>query len=113
MVLGDPADSSALQVAARMLEIAAKSGVTLDTLFLYHKGAYAALNQRADPPLMVRLQRLCAENGMACVVCRTALARFGVVRNPLSAPFRLGGLVDWLSACERSDRVLRLGSMRA
>lgn len=113
MVLGDPVDSSALRVAARMLEVAGNSGATLDTLFLYHKGAYAALNRCADPPLMAHLQRLCAENGLVCVVCRTALARFGFGRDPLSAPFRLGGLVDWLSACERSDRVLRLGSTHA
>jgi sulfur relay (sulfurtransferase) complex TusBCD TusD component (DsrE family) len=113
MVLGDPANSQALRLAARMLEIAGEAGATLDTLFLYHKGAYAALNPHAADPLIERLGVLASSTGLDCVVCRTALARAGVEGQPLSAPFRLGGLTDWLGAFERADRVLHFGNPRA
>lgn len=113
MVLGDPANSQALRLAARMLEIAGEAGATLDTLFLYHKGAYAALNPHSANPLIGQLRALVASTGLDCVVCRTALARAGIESQPLSAPFRLGGLADWLGAVERADRVLRFGNPRA
>ena len=113
MVLGDPANSQALRLAARMLEIAAESGATLDTLFLYHKGAYAALNPHPSSPLIRQLAELGASTGLECVVCRTALTRAGAEGQPLLAPFRLGGLADWLGAVERADRVLRFGDPRA
>ncbi len=113
MVLGDPANSQALRLAARMLEIAGESGATLDTLFLYHKGAYAALNPHQDSPLIRQLAALVTSTGLDCVVCRTALARAGAEGLPLLAPFRLGGLADWLGAVERADRVLRFGAPRA
>ena len=92
-----------------MLEVAQAAGHALDTLFLYHKGAYAALNPPAVDRELCRWSRLAESSGIQCIVCRTALA--GTLTD-LAPPFRLGGLVDWLAACERSDRVLRLGSLR-
>ena len=113
MVLGGPADSSAPRVALRMLEVAQAAGHALDTLFLYHKGAYAALNPPADDRELCRWSRLAGASGIQCIVCRTALARISAgTLTDLAPPFRLGGLVDWLAASERSDRVLRLGSLR-
>lgn len=113
MVLGGPADSSAPRVALRLLEVAAAAGHALDTLFLYHKGAYVVLNPRNQGGELRRWSQLAAVSGLQCVVCRTALAkidRYG--DGGPAAPFRLGGLTDWLQACERSDRVLRFGSLR-
>lgn len=113
MVLGDPADSDALRIAMRMLEIADETGTTLDTLFLYHKGAYAALNWRAELGRAPMLQALAARSGLRCLVCRTALTRMGMDKETLMAPYQRGGLADWLAACERSDRVLRFGDARS
>lgn len=114
MVLGGPADSTAPRVALRMLELAQAAGHALDTLFLYHKGAYAALNPHVDSGELDRWSQLTAVSGLQCVVCRTALVRVsaGAAAAPV-APFRLGGLPEWLAACERSDRVLRFGSLSA
>jgi tRNA 2-thiouridine synthesizing protein D len=114
MLLGSPADSSAPRVALRMLEVAQAAGHVLDTLFLYHKGAYAALNRHADPADLERWSELTVASGLDCLVCRSALARIDTLTGAeLAPPFRLGGLADWLLACERSDRVLRLGSVGA
>lgn len=113
MVLGGPADSSAPRVALRMLEVAQTAGYALDTVFLYHNGAYAALNPHNEFGELRRWSQLADASGIDCVVCRTALARIaGAVGGAPAVPFRLGGLTDWLQACERSDRVLRFGSLR-
>ena len=109
MVLGNPAHSSAERVALRLLELAHADGHALDTLFLYHNGTYAALNP-AGPD--AGWQRMVRETGLQCVVCRTAWERSGVAGVP-PAPFRLGGLADWVAAVERSERVLRLGTLAA
>lgn len=112
MVLGDPAYSSASAVALRVLELASATGHSLETAFLYHKGAYAALNSDADQHVRGRWLRLAEQFGLDCVVCSSALTRITGAEVPqLTAPFRLGGLTDWLAACERSDRVLRFGSL--
>jgi sulfur relay (sulfurtransferase) complex TusBCD TusD component (DsrE family) len=97
-----------------MLEVAQAAGHALDTLFLYHNGAYAALNRCSDPDDLRRWSHLALAGGLDCVVCRTAFARIDASAGAVpAAPFRSGGLPDWLLACERSDRVLRLGSLRA
>ncbi len=108
MVLGNPAHSSAERVALRALELAHADGHALDTAFLYHNGTYAALNPagQAHPDW----QRLASGAGLVCVVCRTAWERLGGNGDP-PAPFRLGGLADWVAAVERSDRVLRFGTL--
>lgn len=111
MVLGGPATSSAPRVALHLLEVAHAGGHVLDTFFLYHNGAYMALNQHADRDQLQRLARLAAQSGLDCVACQSALARAAVGGGTAQAPFRPGGLSDWLSACERSDRVLRLGCL--
>jgi sulfur relay (sulfurtransferase) complex TusBCD TusD component (DsrE family) len=112
MVLGGPADSSAPRVALRMLEVAQVAGHVLDTLFLYHKGAYAALNPHNESGELRRWSWLADNSGLRCVVCRTAWANVeGVKAAALAPPFVLGGLPDWLLACDRSDRVIRLGSL--
>lgn len=112
MVLGDPALSSASAVALRVLEVAGAAGHRLETAFLYHKGAYAALNSGVDPAVRARWLRLAEQSGLTCIVCSTALTRITGQEVPqLAAPFRRGGLADWLTACERSDRVLRFGSL--
>lgn len=108
MVLGNPALSSAERVALRALELALADGHALDTAFLYHNGTYAALN----PTASLGWRRLAVGAGLACVVCRTAWERFGGEGDP-PAPFRLGGLADWVAAMERSDRVLRFGTLAA
>lgn len=110
MVLGNPARSSAARVAVRVLELARAHGHALDTLFLYHNGTYAALNP--DFPDAPDWQRLAREGGLQCVVCRTAWQRCGGDSAP-PAPFRLGGLADWIAAVARSDRVLRFGTLAA
>ena len=112
MVLGDPAVSSAWQLALRMLEMAHQRGNLLDTVFLYHTGTYAALNQNLDLSIYQRWSHLHTNAGLSCVVCKTALSRMGIPWE-LHAPFRPGGLADWLAACERSDRVLRFGTLRS
>lgn len=110
MVLGNPARSSAARVAVRVLELARAHGHALDTLFLYHNGTYAALNP--DFPAVSDWQRLARESGLHCIVCRTAWERCGGTGAP-PAPFRLGGLADWVAAVERSERVLRFGTLAA
>jgi sulfur relay (sulfurtransferase) complex TusBCD TusD component (DsrE family) len=112
MVLGDPAISSAPRVALRMLEVAQVAGHVLDTLFLYHKGAYAALNPHHESAELRRWSWLAETGGLRCVVCRTAWATIeGAKADAPAPPFVLGGLPDWLLACERSDRVMRFGSL--
>lgn len=114
MVLGGPADSSAPRVALRMLEVAQAAGHALDMLFLYHKGAYAALNPNNESGELRRWSWLANTSGLRCVVCRTAWANVqGPHPQAPAPPFELGGLPDWLLACERSDRVMRLGSLRS
>lgn len=110
MVLGNPARSSAARVAVRVLDLARAHGHALDTLFLYHNGTYAALNPGFPAPSV--WQRLASDGGLQCVVCRTAWQRCGGASAP-PAPFRLGGLADWIAAVERSDRVLRFGTLAA
>lgn len=110
MVLGDPAESSAVRLAQAMLEAAAAAGATLDTLFLYHKGAYAALNCRVQTDEWRRWTQLASTTGLRCVVCASAWTREIGVGAP-EQPFVLGGLADWVGACERSDQVLRFGSL--
>jgi sulfur relay (sulfurtransferase) complex TusBCD TusD component (DsrE family) len=112
MVLGGPADSSAPRVALRILEVAQSAGHVLDTLFLYHKGAYVALNPHNDSGELSRWSRLAGASGLRCIVCRTAWATLaGTKPDAPARPFLLGGLPDWLQACERSDRVMRFGSL--
>lgn len=112
MVLGDPAESSASRLALSVLEAALAAGAAIDTAFLYHKGAYVALNRSAHDDEWRRWQQLASAGGLNCVVCRTAwISAMGAGAGEVPTPFRLGGLVDWLSACERSDRVLRFGSL--
>lgn len=105
MVLGDPVRSRAPDFAVRVLEAALAAGHTLDTAFFYHTGAYAALNPAGLGPRWLRL----AEVGLRCVVCRSAWEALGEPQAP-TEPFTLGGLVDWLAAAERSERLLRFGS---
>lgn len=105
MVLGDPARSSAPRLALRMLEVARAAGHDLDTAFLYHKGAYAALNL-ADQARWIAL----AERGLRCLVCRSAWEACAAADAVPAAPFVPGGLVDWVQAVERGGRVLRFGS---
>ena len=111
MVLGDPAVSSAWQVALCMLEAAHKRGFDLDTLFFFFFFPYTALNQNIHLHIYSRWSQLQVRTGLNCLICKTALSRLGAVES-VPEPFRLGGLVDWLAACERSDRVLRLGGLR-
>ncbi|HWS26548.1 MAG TPA: DsrE family protein [Xanthomonadales bacterium] len=112
MVLGDPAESSAVRLALRVLEAAWSAGAVLDTVFLYHKGAYAALNCRASNDEWRRWSHLASAGGLRCVVCQTAwITLVGAKAPDLVAPFQLGGLTDWLGACDRSDKVLRFGSL--
>lgn len=110
MVLGNPAHSSAERLALRALELARADGHALDTLFLYHNGTYAALNPAG--PVRAGWRRMVRETGLDCLVCRTAWERCGGEGTP-PAPFRLGGLADWVAAVERSDRVLRFGTLVA
>ena len=112
MVLGDPAESSAARLALVVLEAAWTAGAVLDTLFLYHKGAYAALNRSFQADEWRRWSQLASTTGLRCMVCRTAwISLPGAAVDPLSSPFQLGGLADWLLACDRSDKVLRFGSL--
>ena len=112
MVLGDPAESSAARLALVVLEAAWTAGAVLDTLFLYHNGAYAALNRRLPDDEWRRWSQLAIASGLRCVVCRTAwISQMGAAADSLSSPFQLGGLADWLLACDRSDKVLRFGSL--
>jgi sulfur relay (sulfurtransferase) complex TusBCD TusD component (DsrE family) len=114
MVLGGPADSSAPRVALRMLEVAQVAGHVLDTVFLYHKGAYAALNPHNESGELRRWSGLADTSGLRCVVCRTAWANVeGAQARAPALPFVLGSLPDWLLACERSDRVMRFGTLPA
>ncbi len=114
MVLGGPTDSSAPRVALRMLEVAQAAGHALDTVFLYHKGAYVALNPHADGGELRRWSWLADTSGLRCIVCRTAWANVDSANaGPPAPPFVLGSLPDWLLACERSDRVMRFGAMLA
>jgi sulfur relay (sulfurtransferase) complex TusBCD TusD component (DsrE family) len=113
MVLADPIASSALRVALGILESARNRGHALDTLFLYHKAAYVAVNPVLHGAAIARCTELAAGSGLKCVVCRTALLRQGcpATADGLLAPFRLGGLPDWMAAWERSDRALRFGGL--
>lgn len=112
MVLGDPAESTASRLALSVLDAAWTQGAVLDTVFLYHKGAYAALNCRSTIDEWRRWSQL-ASTGMRCVVCQTAwITLIGADASGPAAPFQLGGLADWLGACDRSDKVLRFGSLR-
>lgn len=110
MVLGDPAESSAVRLAQAMLEAASTAGAALDTVFLYHKGAYAALNCRVHTDEWRRWSQLASAAGLRCVVCASAWTREIGAGAP-AHPFVLGGLADWVAACERSDKVLRFGSL--
>lgn len=105
MVLGDPARSSAQQLALRVLELAHAAGHALDTAFLYHNGTYAALN----PAEAGRWSAL-AGAGLRCLVCRSAWETRAPAGARPAAPFVAGGLADWLDAAARSERVLRFGS---
>lgn len=112
MVLGAPAESSASRLALAVLEAAWAAGAELDTVFLYHKGTYAALNRAEQNGEWRRWSQLASAAGLRCVVCRTAwLSQMGAAATEIDPPFRLGGLADWLGACERSDKVLRFGSL--
>lgn len=112
MVLGDPAESSAARLARVMLEAAWTAGAAVDTVFLYHKGAYAALNCHVQDDEWRRWSQLASAAGLRCVVCRSAwISQMGADAPEPAPPFELGGLADWIGACERSDKVLRFGSL--
>lgn len=113
MLLSDPARSDAAQEALFFLRAAHRRGHALDSAFFYHNGACVALNSPAALQQRASWGALSAESGLICTVCRSALQRRGVnVAAELPAPFRLGGLGDWLHALQRSDRVLSFGEMR-
>ena len=111
MVLSDPGITRAGTLALRLLSMAQHQGYQLDTAFFYHNGAYAAVNPRAAAQRASWTQ-LSRASGLMCIVCQTALARIGASSTTLPQAWRLGGLGDWLAACERSDRVLQFGSFR-
>lgn len=104
LLLSNPALTRSGELAVRFLEAANAAGMLLDTAFFYHSAAHAGLN--ADAPRQARWSKLADSAGLQCVVCRTALARAGCADLSCVDPFRLGGLADWLAACDRSDRVL-------
>ncbi|MCC6593278.1 MAG: DsrE family protein [Xanthomonadales bacterium] len=105
MVLGDPAHSSAPRLALRALEMARLAGCVPDTAFLYHSGAYAALNL-----VDAARWRALADAGLRGLVCRSAWEERAPAGSVPAAPFVAASLVDWLQASERSGRVLRFGA---
>ncbi len=107
MVLSDPRISRASGTALRILESAHALGHTLDTAFFYHKGAYMAVNP-SQPAERARWTELIHRSGLRCLICRTAAAREGLALDQAD-PWIAAGLADWISACERSDRVLTFG----
>ncbi len=76
-----------------------RSAAALDTVFMYHKAAYAPLNLNAAA--LADWAHLAHASGVRLLVCRSALQRRGQVRT--AGPFILGGLADWVQASLRSD----------
>ncbi|MFI3247483.1 MAG: sulfurtransferase complex subunit TusD [Ferrimonas sp.] len=112
---------SALQFCTAVIA----GGHQLTQVFFYQEGVHnasALLSPAADEPSLILGWQQLAQQGVALVCCASAALRRGVVddaaaaelavphpQGNLTAPFRLGGLGEYVTAANDADRVVQFG----
>ena len=111
LITGSPHECQTVRSAWHFTLALLHGGHSINCLFLQGDAVLLA-SQRQDEPRLLdspacNWEQLVAEWALPATVCSGSASERGLAAGNLGQGWRIGGLGDWVSACQDADRILQ------
>ncbi|MGM0451351.1 MAG: DsrE/DsrF/TusD sulfur relay family protein [Pseudomonadota bacterium] len=112
LITGSPFECQAARSAWHFASALLQGGHTVNCLFLQGDAIFLAATQPQGGPRNLdsnarHLAQLVSDWALPATVCAGSASERALDENCLSPGWRIGGLGDWVSACQDADRILQ------